>query len=97
MFKKALISLSIVALAIVALFVGNSTLHIVKAAGPTTGSPFQQKTFPSYVVHGIPGVPVDVYVNGKLAIPNFQRGARASRLPCTFCHGIRSFSQIVFV
>lgn len=25
-----------------------------------------------YIVHGIPGVPVDVYVNGKLTVPNFQ-------------------------
>lgn len=25
-----------------------------------------------YIVHGIPGVPVDVYVNGQLTVPNFQ-------------------------
>lgn len=27
-----------------------------------------------YVVHGIPGVNVDVYVNGQLALPNFKPG-----------------------
>lgn len=38
---------------------------------------FDLKTYPTYVVHGIPGVPVDVYVNGALAIPNFQPGTTA--------------------
>jgi hypothetical protein len=31
-------------------------------------------TATAYVVHGIPGVPVDVYINGKLTVPNFQPG-----------------------
>ncbi len=33
-----------------------------------------------YVVHGIPGVPVDVYVNGKLQLPDFLPGTVAGPL-----------------
>ena len=33
-----------------------------------------------YVVHGIPGVPVDVYVNGNNQLPNFQPGKVAGPL-----------------
>lgn len=33
-----------------------------------------------YVVHGIPGTPVDVYVNGDLTIPDFQPEAVAGPL-----------------
>src|SRR3954466_7337376 len=32
------------------------------------------------VVHGIPGTPVDVYVNGKKTLPNFQPGKVAGPL-----------------
>jgi Domain of unknown function (DUF4397) len=33
-----------------------------------------------YVVHGIPGVPVDVYVNGAKQLPNFEPGKVAGPL-----------------
>ena len=33
-----------------------------------------------YVVHGIPGVPVDVYVNGVKQLPNFEPGKVAGPL-----------------
>ncbi len=33
-----------------------------------------------YVVHGVPGVPVDVYVNGNKQLPNFQPGTVAGPL-----------------
>ncbi len=36
-----------------------------------------------YVVHGIPGTPVDVYVNGKETLPNFQPGKVAGPLNLT--------------
>ena len=35
------------------------------------GSAAAASTSQIYVVHGIPGVPVDVYVNGKLQLPDF--------------------------
>lgn len=40
------------------------TVSVTSAAAPTT----------AYLVHGIPGLPVDVYLDGKLTIPNFQPG-----------------------
>jgi hypothetical protein len=34
-----------------------------------------------FVVHGIPGVPVDVYVDAALALPNFQPGTVEGPIP----------------
>ena len=48
-----------------------------------------QETATVYVVHGVPDTPVDVYVDGKRAIDDFEPGTsqgRAwSRSPCPTC------------
>ncbi|MBL8899428.1 MAG: DUF4397 domain-containing protein [Planctomycetes bacterium] len=62
------------------IFVSAGSTLALYAVGSVTGGSFQvlQQSFVTSnvarldVVHGIPGVPVDVYVNGQVAIPNFQ-------------------------
>ncbi len=90
MMKKSLIFFGIIALMLGAFGAGAITFHSAKASGVTSNtqsnSLFDLKTYPTYVVHGIPGVPVDVYVNNKLTIPNFQPGSTAGpfNLPTGF-------------
>ena len=67
--KKTLTFLGVLVLIALA-FLAIPKNSSARAAGPLTLT----KTYPTYVVHGIPGVPVDVYVNKKLTIPNFQPG-----------------------
>jgi hypothetical protein len=45
-----------------------------------TATPALAATSKVSVVHGIPGTPVDVYVNGKKTLPNFQPGKVAGPL-----------------
>jgi hypothetical protein len=45
-----------------------------------TASPALAASSQVSVVHGIPGTPVDVYVNGKKTLPNFQPGKVAGPL-----------------
>ncbi|MEU4564641.1 DUF4397 domain-containing protein [Actinoplanes sp. NPDC023936] len=50
-------------------------------AGALTASPAYAKANSTVtVVHGIPGQPVDVYVNGKKTVPDFQPGKVAGPL-----------------
>src|SRR5687767_7829435 len=45
-----------------------------------TASPAFAATSKVSVVHGIPGTPVDVYVNGEKTLPDFQPGKVAGPL-----------------
>ncbi|MGX6600822.1 DUF4397 domain-containing protein [Micromonosporaceae bacterium Da 78-11] len=45
-----------------------------------TATPALAASSQVYVVHGIPGTPVDVYVNGKKTLPDFQPGKVAGPL-----------------
>jgi hypothetical protein len=46
---------------------------------PATASTADEATL--YVFHGIPDLPVDVWVNGEVAVPDFQPGTFAGPLP----------------
>jgi hypothetical protein len=52
-----------------AVFALLTTLGLVSVLNSTSGA--AEDTSSVYVVHGIPGVNVDVYVNGDLTLPNF--------------------------
>jgi hypothetical protein len=56
---------------------GASLLAVLAVAGPA-GAAAGDGTV--YVVHGVPGVSVDVYVNGKNTLPNFAPGKVAGPL-----------------
>src|SRR5690242_20323087 len=61
--------------------VGAVALIAFGTAGAFTSGPaFAKATSQVSVVHGIPGQPVDVYVNGKKTIPDFQPGKVAGPL-----------------
>ncbi|WP_305788390.1 DUF4397 domain-containing protein [Symbioplanes lichenis] len=60
---------------------GVATLLGLGVAGALGSSPAHAKANSQVsVVHGIPGQPVDVYVNGKKTIPDFQPGKVAGPL-----------------
>ena len=62
---------------LVAALFGVSLLAVLAVAGPA-GAAAGDGTV--YVVHGIPGVTVDVYVNGTNTLPNFAPGKVAGPL-----------------
>lgn len=59
---------------------GAASLAITAAAGLATASPAYAATSKVSVVHGIPATPVDVYVNGKVTLKDFQPGDVAGPL-----------------
>ena len=62
--------------------VGGTAAVLVAFGGLSalTATPALAATSQVSVVHGIPGTPVDVYVNGKKTLPNFQPGKVAGPL-----------------
>ncbi|GCE11603.1 DUF4397 domain-containing protein [Tengunoibacter tsumagoiensis] len=85
MIKKTLLSLGVLTFVFLAFF-ANIGVQPARAAGKAAPLSFSDKVYPTYVVHGIPGVPVDVYVNKKLMLSNFQPGTTAGpfNLPTGF-------------
>ncbi|HLG77166.1 MAG TPA: hypothetical protein VKX46_12185, partial [Ktedonobacteraceae bacterium] len=80
MFKKTRIAFPILlVLSLIALFVvsGSAMAHSSRPNGAKSAKAqdFLTGDVTAYVVHGIPGIPVDVYVNGQLALSNFQPGS----------------------
>ena len=63
-----------------------------QAADPA--SPARNRPTSVYVVHGIPGVNVDVYVNDTLAIPNFKPGDAVGpvSLPIGCCTNVKLYA-----
>src|SRR5919112_2881441 len=55
-------------------------LIAVAGLSALSASPAMAASSKVSVVHGIPGTPVDVYVNGKKTLPNFQPGKVAGPL-----------------
>src|SRR5690242_7903683 len=51
---------------------GALALAAALTIGPAAATAAAQETGAVYVVHGIPDTPVDVYVDGKKAIDDFQ-------------------------
>ncbi|WP_127503982.1 DUF4397 domain-containing protein [Actinoplanes solisilvae] len=64
-----------------AVTVGTASLLALGAAGAFAAGPaFAKANSKVSVVHGIPGQPVDVYVNGEKTVPGFQPGKVAGPL-----------------
>lgn len=59
---------------------GAGLLTAVGAAAAAVPASAQTGDASVYVVHGVPGVPVDVFVNGKKTLPDFQPGKVAGPL-----------------
>ncbi|MEV0461049.1 DUF4397 domain-containing protein, partial [Catellatospora methionotrophica] len=59
---------------------GAATAAVTATAGLATATPAYAATSKVSVVHGIPATPVDVYVNGKVTLKNFQPGDVAGPL-----------------
>ncbi|MBB5868101.1 hypothetical protein F4553_001480 [Allocatelliglobosispora scoriae] len=59
---------------------GAVALAVAAVAGLASVTPAYAATSQVYVVHGIPATPVDVYVNDKLTLEDFQPGTVAGPL-----------------